>query len=193
MGLDLKRVDFSDWIIQTIPKKERHSLADLISQKINDCDSREFPYDGDDEYPRIGSYGSYDVFRTCLRILTGDSMEIDSNDLDEGDIWVINYFKENLNVKPVKIPYVSHILETGDCDTVLLPVLFDEPFEYKDYFFGSSIGFRLALESFGKILNFNLAEPEELIEMNPVKLSKNIAKIFYKFLIEKPDIAVEFC
>ncbi|WOF15181.1 hypothetical protein F1737_00070 [Methanoplanus sp. FWC-SCC4] len=193
MGLNIRRVDFSDWIIQTIPKKERQILVDLISQNIEGYYSGKFPYDGDDEYPRIGSYGSYNIFRTCLQILTGESMEIDSDYMDEYDIWAVNYFKENLNIKPVKIPYVNHILRTGDCDTILLPILFDEPFEYNDYFFGSSYGYIIVLEHLEKLLNFNLSEPEELSESNPLITSKNIAKIIYKFLKEKPDVSVEFC
>jgi len=196
MGLNLRRVDFPDWIEISISKKERQDLIHLIYQNIPGYNPNCFPYDDEDEdfnYPRVGSYGVYNTFRVCLEVLTGDPLEIDISDFDNFELRILDYFKENLENNSIEIPYVRHILLTSDCENVLLPVAFDQPFWFHDFSFSSSIGVMRALESFADALNFNLCEPIDQNELDPITTAKNVSKIIYQFINEKPDVVVEFC
>jgi hypothetical protein len=101
-------------------------------------------------------------------------------------------------LKPVslKIPYASHFLETGDSDTIFVPLLFAEPFAYDDRFVASLSGGVKALEAFAKGLQFEISADADL-ELSaedgrwlPVATAKNVARILYGFFTEKPKACV---
>ena len=196
MGLNLLRKRFSDWLEEYGPDARAHYLARLekhIGQKI-EVNAWQVE---DRDFPRVGSYTSYGIFVLCLQYVTvGDY----GNDLEEDkdvEFEVLREFRKKLKPASIKIPYAAHFLESGDTDTIFIPVLFAKPFPYDERFVASLPGAIKALEAFARGLRFELsAEPEaeyEEVENGkwlPISTAKNVARILHHFFTEKPNACV---
>jgi hypothetical protein len=195
MGVNLKRARFSDWLEDYGPDSRALYLKKLekhIGQKI-DVDAWQVQ---DTDFPRVGSYTSYGIFVLCLQYVTvGDY----GNGLDkEEDIEfeALRDFRAKLQPGSLKVPYATHFLESGDTDTIFIPVLFPRPFVYDEGFVASLPGGIKALEAFAKGLRFELtAEPEMEYEVEngkwlPISTAKNVARILYGFFTKKPNACV---
>jgi hypothetical protein len=195
MGLNLVRERFTDWLGEEVPSARARFLSELeshVGRKI-DVDAWQIE---DTEFPRVGSYTTYEIFRLCLQfVLVGDYGE----ELDEDagvDLAALKDFRAALKPGSLKIPYTSHFLETGDTDTIFIPILFARPFACEDRFVASLPGGVKALEAFAKGLRFELSTAEETEysaedgRWLPVATAKNVARILYGFFTEKPDACV---
>jgi hypothetical protein len=96
----------------------------------------------------------------------------------------------------MKVPYAAHFLDSGDTDTIFIPLLFAKPFAYDERFVSSLPGAVKALEAFAKGLKFELVEEAEMEygaengKWLPVVTAKNVARILYSFFTEKPNACV---
>jgi hypothetical protein len=195
MGLNLLRKRFSDWLEDYGPDSRAHYLAKLerhIGKKI-DVEAWQVE---DTDFPRVGSYTTYGIFLLCLQYVTLGDYEANL-EADEGvEFEALRAFREALTPASVKVPYAAHFLESGDTDTIFIPVLFPRPFNYDERFVASLPGGIKALESLAKGLRFELAaDPEMEYEAEdgkwlPVSTAKNVARILYHFFTEKPDACV---
>jgi hypothetical protein len=195
MGLNLVRERFSDWLEGYGPDSRREYLARLqqhVGRKI-DVDGWQLE---DTEFPRVGSYTSYGIFRQCLQFVTrGDYGEELAADEDI-ELEALREFRRRLRPASLKVRYAAHFLGTGDTDTIFIPVLFAKPFEYDERFVASLPAAARALEDFARGLKFELiADPETEHEAEngqwlPVSTAKNVARILYRFFNEKPDACV---
>jgi hypothetical protein len=195
MGVNLKRQRFSDWVEDYGPDGRGHYLAKLekhIGQKI-DVDAWQVE---DADFPRVGSYTAYGIFILCLKYVTvgdyGDELE----EVEDVEFEALLEFRRKLKPASLKIPYTAHFLESGDTDTIFIPVLFSRPFVYDERFVASLPGGVKALEAFAKGLRFQLTaefEEEYTVENGkwlPVSTAKNVARILYQFFTAKPNACV---
>lgn len=195
MGLNLLRERFSDWLESYGPDTRSHYLEKLekhIGQRIN-VDAWQVE---DREFPRVGSYTTYGIFVLCLQYVTvgdyGDELEED----EDVEFEALREFRAELKPASAKVPYAAHFLESGDTDTIFIPILFARPFAYDDRFVASLPGGIKALEAFAKGLRFDLtADPEveygaENGKWLPISTAKNVARILHLFFTEKPDACV---
>ena len=195
MGVKLLRERFSDWIEDYGPDAHAHFLAKLekhVGQDIN-VDAWQME---DTAFPRVGSYTTYGIFRLCLQFVTVGDYEQELGEKDDVELEALKEFRAELKPAALKVPYASHFLETGDTDTIFIPILFARPFAYDERFVASLPGGVKALEAFAKGLRFDLrtaAETEYVAENGrwlPVATSKNVARIRHGFFTEKPDACV---
>ena len=195
MGVNLKRESFSDWLEDYGPDSRALYLKKLekhIGQKI-DVDAWQVE---DTDFPRVGSYTAYGIFVLCLQFVTlgdyGNGQEED----EDVEFEALRDFRAKLQPASIKVPYVAHFLESGDTDTIFIPVLFPRPFVYDERFVASLPGGIKALEAFAKGLRFELtAEPEMEYEVEngkwlPISTAKNVARLLYGFFTEKPNACV---
>lgn len=195
MGLNLLRERFRHWIEEEglgaragfIAKLEKH-----VGRRI-DVDAWQVE---DKAFPRVGSYTAYGIFRLCLRFVTIGDFEGDLAGEDDIELDALMEFRATLKPGSLKVPYASHFLETGDSDTIFIPLLFAKPFVYEDRFVASLPGAVKALEAFARGLRFEIAGDADLeLEAEdgrwlPVATAKNVARILHGFFTEKPDACV---
>jgi hypothetical protein len=194
MGVNLERQPLADFLgsygpdsrTQLLAKLERHIGARI---PIGDWNWR------DADYPKVGTYAGYGVFRLCLELVTrGGDLESTIEGDDDQEKEALKQFRIELRPSSLRIPYSAHLLDTGDTDTIFLPILFRRPFEYDELFFGSLPGASRALEKFAKGLRFDLRgshDPEEARgKWRALATVKNIARILYTFFSERPDACV---
>ncbi len=195
MGLNLIRERFADWLEEYGDDTRNHYLAKLekhIGQKIN-VNSWQI---ADREFPRVGSYTSYSIFRLCLQYVTRGDYEGELSAEEDVAFAALREFRTELKPRSLKVPYAAHFLESGDTDTIFIPVLFAEPFAYDERYVASLSGGVKALEAFAKGLRFELlteAETEYEVENGkwlPVATAKNVARLLHWFFTEKPNACV---
>jgi hypothetical protein len=196
MGLNLLRERFSDWLEGYGSETRAQFLARLEKHVGQRIEVHAWQVE-DTAFPRVGSYTSYGIFRRCLQYVTvGDYQE----ELEEDDevAWeALKEFRAQLKPRSLKVPYASHFLETGDTDTIFIPILFARPFADDDRFVASLPGGVKALRAFAKGLGFELAAETEIeyeVEDGrwlPVATAKNVARVLHGFFTEKPDACVE--
>ena len=126
MGLNLQVVKFHYWLENMIER----SFQNEFKRRLKNHIGQEFEFsrldivDVDTGYPRVGSYTAYGIFRYCIQFLvTGDfqdQLELDSRPEKEA----LYHFRDRLKPASIDIPYVGHILETNDADTLFLPIFF---------------------------------------------------------------------
>ena len=142
------------------------------------------------------SYTTYEIFRLCLQFVAVGDFEEDLDEENDIELEALKEFRAALEPGSIKIPYASHFLETGDSDTIFIPLLFARPFAYDERFVASLPGGVKALEAFAKGLRFGLlaeADPEPSAEDGrwmPVATAKNVAQILHGFFTEKPGACV---
>lgn len=197
MGLNLMRESFADWLEGYSPDTRAHFLNKLqkhLGQKI-DVDAWKVE---DKAFPRVGSYTSYGIFRFCLQYVTRGNHEDELDGKDGIEFEALREFRRELEPGSVRVPYASHFLESGDTDTIFIPILFAKPFTYDERFVASLPGAVRALQAFAKGLQFDLEEEEEIeytVENGrwlPIATAKNVARILYAFFTEKPNACVAF-
>jgi hypothetical protein len=193
MGVNLQRERFVDWLDGFDADARAKLLARLehhIGQKIDVKKWRVH----DDAYPRLGSYTSYNIFRLCLEYVTRGDYGSSLDEEEDVEREALSDFRAKLQPASIEVPYATHFLDSGDTDTIFIPVLFDKVFVYEDIFVASLPGAVRALASFAKGLEFDLKRaPEEEVEEGrwlPVATAKNVAKILHAFFTEKPNACV---
>ncbi len=195
MGLNLLRERFSDWLEDYGPETRARYLARLekhIGQKIN-VDAWQVE---DKDFPRVGSYTTYGIFVLCLQYVTTGDYGDDLHEDEELEFEALREFRAKLKPGSVKVPYAAHFLESGDTDTIFIPVLFPRPFVYDERFVASLPGAIKALEAFAKGLRFELTtDPEVEYEVEngkwlPISTAKNVARILHPFFTEKTNACV---
>lgn len=195
MGLNLVRERFNDWLEDYGPDTRADYLAKLekhIGQAI-DVDAWQVE---DRDFPRVGSYTTYGIFVLCLQyVATGDYGD-DLKEDEDVEFEALREFRVKLKPASIKVPYAAHFLESGDTDTIFIPVLFARPFVYDERFVASLPGAIKALKAFAKGLRFELtADPEVEYEAEngtwlPISTAKNVARILHHFFTEKPNACV---
>lgn len=195
MGLNLVRERFRHWIEEEGLGAHARFLAKLekhVGQRI-DVDAWQIE---DKAFPRVGSYTAYDNFRLCLQFVTVGDYEKELEEDDDLELEALKEFRASLQPGSLEIPYASHFLETGDSDTIFIPLLFTRPFAYEDRFVASLPGAARALEAFAKGLRFEISADADLEvaaedgRWLPVATAKNVARILYGFFTEKPNACV---
>jgi hypothetical protein len=196
MGLSLSRVDFLEWVESVIRRKERPQFFSALSAILrgeHDWESWDFD---DGSYQRIGSYTRYGIFVLCLVFLTSGYFESELEEDENIEREALKVFRQRLRPGQTKIDYVSHFTETGDTDTIFIPVLFPRPLEYKEIWVASALGAVSALEEFAKELGFSLVdepESEEISgEWDAIATVKNVARDLYVFFREKPGACIAY-
>jgi hypothetical protein len=192
MGLNLRRERFHDWLEGYGPDSKADFLARLERHAGQKLDVEVWQIH-DDAYPRVGSYSTYNVFRRCLEYLVRGSYE---GDLDGDDVEreILMDFKTSLKPASLEAPYAAHFLDTGDTDTIFIPILFDKPFHCDERFVASLPGAVTALEAFAGQLGFDLSAPEDFEAEDgrwlPLATAKNVARLLYGFFTQKPEACV---
>jgi hypothetical protein len=195
MGLNLLRESFSEWLEGYGPESRAQYLAMLeehVGQKI-DVSSWQLQ---DADFPRVGSYTTYGIFRLCLHFITRGDYARDLEADEDVEREALKDFRAKLKPAASNVPYAAHFLDSGDTDTIFIPILFTEPFAYDDRFVASLPGGVRALEAFADALSFDLAmesEREYDVENGqwlPVPTAKNVARLLYGFFTEKPNACV---
>ncbi len=195
MGLNLLRERFSDWLEGEVPSERARFLSKLGRHVGQEIDADVWQVE-DTAFPRVGSYTTYEIFRLCLQFVSVGDYEGELEEDDDVEREALKEFRAALQPGSLKVPYASHFLETGDSDTIFIPLLFARPFAYEGRYVASLPGGVRALEAFAKGLRFELSADEES-EFSaedghwlPVATSKNVARILHGFFTEKPDACV---
>ena len=199
MGVNLHREAFAEWLAAPFGPPEREIFLDSLKQHLGGTIPAEKWTISDEDYPRLGTYGAYDVFRHSLFYVHAGNFEDETYDASWLEPVAKEAFERKLKQAPDGIPYAATILDAGDTDTLFIPSLFDHPMEYgvgdEALFVTSLPGAMNALEAFAQAVGFDLsAEPEpEIIGDNwqPLATCRNIARIMYQFFSEEPDACVE--
>ena len=129
MGVALSRSNFDEWMEIFESDRETknflNTLEEHLGSKVNPAEWNS----SDGESVRLGSYSSYNLFRCIFAHLNnGDPWEIDEEDAEN---W--NLILDQLPpTGEGSIPYATTILDSGDTDTLFIPVLFENPLEYGD-------------------------------------------------------------
>jgi len=195
MGLNLLRERFSDWLADYGPESRAQLLAKLekhVGQKI-DVSAWQVE---DRAFPRVGSYTSYGIFRLCLQYVTMGDFADELDEADDVEFEALREFRTELKPGFLKVPYAAHFLNSGDTDTIFIPIMFAKPFAYDERFVASLPGAVKALEAFAKGLRVDLAVEAEMEygaekgKWLPVATAKNVARILYSFFTEKPNACV---
>ena len=197
MGLNLLRERFADWVEEYGPDSRADFLRKLERHIGQPIDVNAWQIE-DKNFPRVGSYTSYAIFRFCLQYLTKGDYEDELEKEEEVEIEALREFRRELKPASLRVPYASHFLESGDTDTIFIPILFAKPFAYDERFVASLPGGVRALQAFAKGLQFDLtaeAESEYAVGKGkwlPVATAKNVARILCAFFTEKPNACVLF-
>lgn len=193
MGVNLQRERFADWLEGFDEDTRADFLARLEHHIGQKPDIRKWRIH-DNAYPRVGSYTSYNIFRLCLEYVTRGDYEATLDDDDDIEREALKDFRATLQPASSSVPYAEHFLDSGDTDTIFIPVLFERVFVYDQMFVASLPGAVRALEAFARELRFDLRpvfdeEVEEGTWM-PVATAINVAKLLYSFFTEKPNACV---
>lgn len=194
MGLNLNTVHLNEWLY-SFDEAELPELKEELKQKVGDIpDDDSIRCDRD--FPRVGSYTAYGIFDYCLFYLTKGDYESEIEPDEDFELIALREFRKYFEAGSKVIPYVGHFIATGDSDTIFLPVLFDEPFEFHGRFVASLPAAIKALESFSTSINFDLNSDfeDERIDDSwiPLATVKNVARIIYKFFIKNQNICIAF-
>jgi len=198
MGLNLKRTRFAEWLEPYGPDSRAEYLAKLEKHVGQEINVNAWTVE-DSDYPRVGSYTAYGVFRLCLQYLVKGAFENSLEDDADVELAALKAFRKKLRPKSLRIPYVTHFLESGDTDTIFIPILFKRPFEYDERFVASLPGGLRALQAFANGLGFDLnadyddEDSEKTGKWLPVGTAKNVARILYTFFDEEPNACVALC
>ncbi|MDV2481405.1 hypothetical protein F8E02_05170 [Methanoculleus sp. Wushi-C6] len=195
MGLDLGRTNWFDWINLSIgwrnKKQFLKELEEHIGRPLNATEwtSSEDNSSEDELGVRIGSYSTYGIFRLCLSHVNGLLFEFVDSDFERADlseIEAMKHFDERLRIIPNQIKYANQFLESADSDTIFIPVFFESPFEYNEFFLGSKPAAEIALEEFAKNLEFDLLSPlEEEYTPNPILHYQDMSEEFQRAWTER--------
>ncbi len=195
MGLNLIRERFSDWLEEDGPATRAHYLARLEEHVGQPIDVNAWQIE-DRAFPRVGSYTSYGIFRLCLQYVARGDYEQELGDEENVEFEALKEFRITLKAGSLKVPHAAHFLESGDTDTIFIPILFARPFAHEERFVASLPGGIKALEAFARGLRFELATEEEReyeVEDGrwlPVATAKNVARLLHWFFTEKPNACV---
>ena len=202
MGLNLEVVSFHYWLEERVErpfqKEFLNRLEAHIGQKIDF--SRFNQVDVDTESPRVGSYKAYRIFRHCLRFITFGDYEDQLEEDDRLEKEALLHFRQHLTPKSSDIPYVAHVLETNDADTLFLPVIFAEPFELYDGDYEIDVGsvpaILVVLKTFSEAIFFDLygkfEDEQPYHKWNPLSTAKNVARVIFKFFKDNENCCISF-
>lgn len=196
MGLNLHRESLNDWLSEYGPRDRRLFLKRLEEHVGSTIDPDAWRI-VDDEYPRVGSYTTYGIFIDCLWFVTEGADYADEFTADDDvERAAFDEFVKNLSPASCKIPYAEHFLDSGDTDTLFIPVLFERPMEFEETFVASLPGAVIALEHFASELGFDLnqAREPEAAEGRwlPVTIAKNVARTLYAFFKKSENACVAY-
>ncbi|MBW2096609.1 MAG: hypothetical protein JRI80_17190 [Deltaproteobacteria bacterium] len=194
MGLNLQTIHFNEWLY-SIEDAELPKLKSELEEKLGvlpEDDSLTL----DKSFPRVGSYAAYGIFRYCLVYITIGDYEKDLEPDEDYELTALKKFREHLPAGSHNIPTAIHFIETGDTDTIFLPISFDKPFEFYERFVASLPMATKALEDFASVLDFDLNSDfdNEYVndEWQPLSTSRNIARIIYQFFKKNSNSCIEF-
>ena len=195
MGLYLAPGTLSDWL-EGYGEDGRAALLEGLERHVGSPVEVGPPGGAAGAAERIGSYTSYDIFRLCLRYVTAGDFGDQLDEDDEVETEVLSEFRGTLPAGQLRIPGAAHFLQSGDTDTVFVPLRFDEPFEYDERFFASLPNATDALVSFSEGLSFDLegpAEPEAAAADGrwlPAATAKNVSRLIYDVFTRHADTCV---
>ena len=196
MGLNLNRQKFLEWVELSFRTKDIDLFLNKLKKHIGKPIDISKWIITDKKYPKVGSYTAYNIFILCLVFITEGDFENELEPDEDIEFEALHNFRDNLKPASKKIPFVEHFLEVGDSDTIFIPVLFKTPFEFDESFVASSHAAIKALDTFSKILKFELNssfdDEEEIDSWIPIATAKNVARIIYQFFKEKPNACVAF-
>ncbi len=194
MGLNLHTVHFYEWLY-TIDEAELPQLISELKERL-DVLPEDDSSPRDKTFPRVGSYTAYGIFRYCLVYVTIGDYEKNLDPDEDYELAALKRFRECLPAGSHNILNANHFIETGDTDTIFLPIPFDKPFEFYDRFVASLPMATHALEQFADVLDFDLNSDfnNEYLndEWEPMGTSRNVARIIYQFFKKNPNICIEF-
>jgi hypothetical protein len=197
VGLNLVRERFRHWVEEEELGGHPDFLARLEQHVGRRIDPDAWQIE-DKAFPKVGSYTAYGIFRLRLQFVAVGDFEDELDEEDDVEREALKQFRVMLKPGSLRVPYASHFLETGDSDTIFIPLLFSRPFAYDDRFVASLPGGVKALEAFAKGLQFELPADSDLElaaedgRWLPVATAKNVARILYGFFTEEPDACVAF-
>ena len=196
MGVALSRSNFDEWMEIFESDRETknflNTLEEHLGSKVNPAEWNS----SDGESVRLGSYSSYNLFRCIFAHLNnGDPWEIDEEDAEN---W--NLILDQLPpTGEGSIPYATTILDSGDTDTLFIPVLFENPLEYGDeesaIYVSSIPGALIALKFVAERFEFDLGGDPERERADdqwlPMAVFRNFIRAIYLFLSEQPMTCIE--
>jgi len=197
MGLNLSAIHLNDWLY-SIQESEGINIEILkkeLKEKLG-----ELPQDDsvtiDNEFPRVGSYTAYGIFRYCLIYLSFGDYKDELTEDDDYELIALQEFKKYLKPMSAPIKYVEHFTETDDSDTIFLPVLFDKPFVFYDRDVASLPASKKVLEVLAEIIGFDLFSEFDAEYQDdrwiPIATVKNVARIIYNFFDKYSNTCVIF-
>ena len=196
MGLNLRRVAFQDWLKSVMWEPILPQFLETLEQKIG----RKLPFDDwtvvDNEYPRVGNYAEYAVFRDCLLFLMEGDFETQLEPDENLERVALENFRQNLSPGSTNLPFVDHFLKTNDASTIFLPAFFEKPIRHYEIDIASLPAANVALESFAEVVSFNLLSDsdEERVDGKwiPTATAKNVGRLIYQFFNKKDNSCVVF-
>src|SRR5437867_8155683 len=119
MGLNLVRERFADWLEDYGPDSQAQYVARLEKHVGKKIDVNLWQLE-DTEFPRVGSYTSYGIFRLCLQFVTAGDYGDELEEGEDVEIEALVEFRASLKAASLKVPYAAHFLNSGDTDTIFI-------------------------------------------------------------------------
>ncbi|MCP4107981.1 MAG: hypothetical protein GY749_20960 [Desulfobacteraceae bacterium] len=196
MGLNLRRISFTDWAESAVWE----SYLDEFYKEIEESVGNKLPYNewtaDDNEFPRVGSYTAYGIFWYFLYFLHKGDFEKELDKEDDIEKIALQAFREDFSSGSVQLPFADHFLETNDINTIFLPVFFEKPIKIYEIDIGSLPAVVKTLEALSEAISLDLSSEYEKEYLNnkwiPVATAKNVAKIIYNFFKKNPKSCVSF-
>lgn len=156
MGLNLSKVVFDEWKKNRIDKYDISDFDEILVHNIGKKESFGKTIVENNDYPRVGTYASYSLFIYFIEFLTNNDIRDELEEYDFQEKFALTELAKKFDPGKNIIKYANHFTEINDSDTLFLPLLFENPFSFKDNYVASIQAACIALEEFSKILGFDL-------------------------------------
>lgn len=195
MGLALSRESFDHWIERWSPFIQEKFFSEFEAATGVSRDTTHWPSD-DQTYWKLGSYTRYGIFTLFLVYLLEGDFESELEEDEDIELEALQSFRAQLAPASISLQFASHFTDTGDSDTIFVPVFFDEPFYWDESWVASMPAALIALESLATALDFSLDadnEPETVDDKwDAVATSRNIARDLHAFFKESGSSCVAY-
>lgn len=199
MGVALSAVPLHAWVERIFEDRgERATFYEELSARTGVGAAEWDRWCVSDDSERISNYFLYWVMRSLVQYLTVGGLEEElaaDPDAEEEDWNVLRDFSARLGGPcHLAAELGTHVVGTGDGDTLLIPAAFDEPAEIQGFWVGSVSRYLEAIESVAAHLAHDLEGPEPAITGEPpdaVDLALVVAHRTHVFLREHAAGCVE--
>lgn len=195
MGLALSRQSFDAWVVDWPPSMQERLFAAMEESTGIMRSAAHWPTE-DQTIWRLGSYTRYGIFTLLLHYLIDGDSENELEDDQDIELAALQSFRSQYAPASKSIEYAAHFTGTGDCDTIFVPAMFDEPVSWEESWVASMPAAIIALESLARLLRFSLTqggEPEEVDgKWDAVATARNVARDLFMFFRDSKNTCVAY-